>query len=271
MLRRVLRFPVRRFCEGRERDHEPEPDDEEGDDGKKKKKNANIQYLRRSFRRKYTEEEVRAYQKEKVEVTQAQKFTDEDRTSILNYLKNKYVKSKMYDFMANVWRNKVISRQKRREQLLKNRSLYPPATPTHPKFVIHSPLYTDIRMNEDLVHNTFFVITFNGRQYKLLHDDIVLVSRMNGVKVGDKIEAEVVNLIGNKFFTILGRPTIPKAKVTLVVEEQTFAEKLIVFKKKRRKGYKKSMGFKHPYTRLKVEKLEFDVDEEMAARAISLI
>ena len=66
--------------------------------------------------------------------------------------------------------------------------------------------------------------------------------KIKGVKVGEKVEIDEVLLIGTRDQTTVGRPLIPNAKVIATVEEQTRDKKLIVFKKKRRKGYKKKQG-----------------------------
>lgn len=226
---------------------------------------------RPTYQKTFTEEEVRDYKNVEKSTTRHEKFAQADKEDIRKYLKSRFEQTPMYDFMSNVWKNKMIARKKKRENQLRNIASYPPIEPAEPKFVVHSPLYTHIDIDADLRLNTFFVITFKDRQYKVLQDDIVFVSRMNEAKVGDLIEVDQVNLLANKYFTLLGRPLVPSAKVTLVVEEQTFADRLIVLKKKRRKGYRRSINFEHAYTRLRVAKMEFKVPEEVTRKAISLI
>lgn len=51
-------------------------------------------------------------------------------------------------------------------------------------------------------------------------------------------------MMGTPDLTILGRPSLAKAKVYASVEEMSLSEKVIVFKKKRRQGYQKSQGHK---------------------------
>lgn len=226
---------------------------------------------RPSYQKTFTEQEVHDFQNVEKTTTRHEKFAQADKEDIRKYLKSRFEQTPMYDFMSNVWKNKMIARKKRRENQLRNIASYPPIVATEPKFVVHSPLYTQIEIDTELRLNTFFVITFKDRQYKVVQDDVVFVSRMNDVKVGDVVEVDQVNLVANKFFTLLGRPLVATAKVQLVVEEQTFADKLIVLKKKRRKGYRRSINFEHAYTRLKVAKMDFTIPEELTRKAISLI
>ena len=67
-----------------------------------------------------------------------------------------------------------------------------------------------------------------------------------------------VLLIGTKDQTIVGRPLIPNAKVIATVEEQTRDKKLIVFKKKKRKGYKKKQGHRSYITVLRINDIVND-------------
>jgi large subunit ribosomal protein L21 len=78
-------------------------------------------------------------------------------------------------------------------------------------------------------------------------------------------------MVGHKDFTILGRPHVDFCKVRCSVVEQTMSEKILVFKKKRRKGYKKSQGHKQTMTILQVDGIEYSVPEEIALKAVSLI
>lgn len=78
-------------------------------------------------------------------------------------------------------------------------------------------------------------------------------------------------MIGHADFTILGRPSIDFCTVKCSVIEQTLSEKIIVFKKKRRKGYKKWQGHKQTMTVLNVESIEYAIPETLAQRAVSLI
>lgn len=218
-----------------------------------------------------SEEEVRAFVRPRRARSQHELFLAEDRAAIEKFLRSKYARAPAYDRAANAWKNKLIRGRKKRQQLLENRRRDPPSEPEPPKLVLHSPLCAEVTVDEEVAASTFAVVSFKSRQYKLCRDDVLLVSALPGLRVGEQLVLDQVNLIANRHFTLLGRPLLPRATVTLAVEEQTSAAKLIVFKKKRRKGYKKSMGFKHPYVQLKVLRIDYEVDEAVAARAVSLV
>ena len=111
---------------------------------------------------------------------------------------------------------------------------------------------SDNHMGED-VPESFAVVKLSGTQYKVTLDDVVTTHKIKGVKVGEKVEIDEVLLIGTRDQTTVGRPLIPNAKVIATVEEQTRDKKLIVFKKKRRKGYKKKQGHRSYITVLRID------------------
>lgn len=63
------------------------------------------------------------------------------------------------------------------------------------------------------------------------------MSKIEGYPPGSIFEIDDVLLVGTRDFTLIGRPKVKNAKVYLRVEEQTKTSPMVVFKKKRRKGY----------------------------------
>ena len=106
--------------------------------------------------------------------------------------------------------------------------------------------------------HSFAVIKMSGTQYKVTIDDVITTHKIKDVKVGEQMEINDVLLIGTKDQTIVGRPLIPNAKVIATVEEQTRDKKLIVFKKKKRKGYKKKQGHRSYITVLRINDIVND-------------
>jgi large subunit ribosomal protein L21 len=72
--------------------------------------------------------------------------------------------------------------------------------------------------------------------------------------VGDKLALDRIHEIGSREYTIRGNPVIPsdKVKVEATVVEHTKGKMEYIFKKKRRKGYRKTIQHKQPYTRLRI-------------------
>lgn len=88
--------------------------------------------------------------------------------------------------------------------------------------------------------------------------DVVATHRIPGAEVGEQLRLDDVLLVGSASKTLVGRPTVPNARVVAVVEELALDKKVIVFKKKRRKGYKKTQGFRRQLTILRITDVECD-------------
>ena len=102
----------------------------------------------------------------------------------------------------------------------------------------------------------FAVIRTGGKQYRVAPNDIIEIEKIAG-KPGDIIElSEVILLGGDSPKT--GNPTIAGASVAAEVIEQTRGEKIIVFKKKRRKNYRRKKGHRQELTALRITEILTD-------------
>ena len=97
----------------------------------------------------------------------------------------------------------------------------------------------------------YAVIRSGGKQYKVSKDDVISVEKLIG-EAGDKVNLNEVLMIGGKGDPIVGDPVIKGAVVNAEVVEQTRAEKIIVFKKKRRHNYRRKNGHQQHLTMLKI-------------------
>jgi large subunit ribosomal protein L21 len=77
-------------------------------------------------------------------------------------------------------------------------------------------------------------------------------------------------LLGTKTYTLLGRPTVGSARVEGIVEAISDSQKVIVFKKKRRKQYKKSFGFRSSLTQCRITRIVHHLTDELLQRAVKL-
>ena len=100
----------------------------------------------------------------------------------------------------------------------------------------------------------YAVIITGGKQYKVAPGDIVRVESLAGQK-GDMIELKDVTMIVDGDKMSLGKPTLSSAKVTAEVVEQGRGEKLLIFKHRRRKGYRRTNGHRQNYTAIKVKEI----------------
>lgn len=199
-----------------------------------------------------------------------EKWEKEDRMVMTKRLKNIYTTSKRYERLCNLWKNHVIRKKKKAERRAQRLAEKQP-TPIGPtKLVVHTPMVREILVTDETKRDSFAVICLNGKQYKVVADDLLIVNQLKSLKAGDLVEADRVLLVGTKDYTLLGRPVVDGARVIMSVESQTKAKKIIVFKKKRRKGYRRSQGFRALQTFLRVHRVEFEVTPDLASRAVPL-
>ncbi len=100
----------------------------------------------------------------------------------------------------------------------------------------------------------YAVITTGGKQYKVSPGDVVRVESLDAKK-GDTIELKDVYMIADGDKVSVGKPTLSSAKVTAEVVEEGRGEKLLIFKHRRRKGFRKTTGHRQNYTAIKVKEI----------------
>ena len=101
----------------------------------------------------------------------------------------------------------------------------------------------------------YAVIQTGGQQFKVAAGDKLKVEKLSA-EVGSQVTLDQVLLLKTDKETKIGTPFIQVAKVVGKVLEQDRHEKILVFKFKRRKGYKRTRGHRQPYTLLQIEKIE---------------
>jgi large subunit ribosomal protein L21 len=100
----------------------------------------------------------------------------------------------------------------------------------------------------------YAIIQTGGKQYKVSEGDIVRVEKIEG-DVGKIVEIRDVLLVSGPDGLRVGNPVVENASVIAEIIDHGRAKKVIVFKKKRRKGYKKKQGHRQPYTGLKIREI----------------
>lgn len=102
----------------------------------------------------------------------------------------------------------------------------------------------------------YSIIDVNGKQYTVKEGDVLVVDLLDKNK-NDKVEFDKVLLTNKDDKDIkIGTPYVSGAKVLATVLENQRDEKVIVFKYKRRKNYKRMKGHKQPYTMIKIDKIK---------------
>jgi large subunit ribosomal protein L21 len=100
----------------------------------------------------------------------------------------------------------------------------------------------------------FAIIDFGGFQYKVEKDSKLFVNRLE-TEEGNSFDIEKVLLIDNDGVVQVGTPVVEGAKVTAKVLEHMRGDTLVVFKKKRRKGYKVRNGHRQYLTKIQIEEI----------------
>ncbi len=101
----------------------------------------------------------------------------------------------------------------------------------------------------------YAVIRTGGKQARVAPGDSIRLVKLAGT-VGDPVELPEVLLVGNEGEPRIGTPLVEGAKVIGTIMAQGRGPKIVVFKMKRRKGYRRKRGHRQAYTEVRVEKIE---------------
>ena len=101
----------------------------------------------------------------------------------------------------------------------------------------------------------YAVVRTGGKQIRVAPGDAVRVEKLDGA-VGDRVELSEVLLVGGENDARIGTPLVEGAKVVGTITAQDRGEKIIVFKMKRRKGYRRKAGHRQFYTEVRVDAIE---------------
>jgi len=101
----------------------------------------------------------------------------------------------------------------------------------------------------------YAVVRSGGKQYKVSAGDVLRVEKLDA-QVGDTITLEDVLLISDGETVRLEASQLAEAKVTARVRAHGRHKKIVVFKQKRRKGYRRKQGHRQGFTELAIEDIE---------------
>ena len=101
----------------------------------------------------------------------------------------------------------------------------------------------------------YAIVEISGKQFKVEKNNFIYTDKVEP-KSGKKVEFDNVLLISDKGKIKLGKPTVKGSKVTGEVLSQLKDDKVIVFKKKRRKGYKVKNGHRQLMTKILIKDIK---------------
>lgn len=101
----------------------------------------------------------------------------------------------------------------------------------------------------------YAVLATGGKQYRVQEGDVIYVEKLNA-DVDSTVELNEVLAVGTDAGIKVGAPVVEGAKVVAKVAAQGKAKKIVVFKYKAKKDYRRKNGHRQPYTKLVIEKIE---------------
>ncbi len=99
----------------------------------------------------------------------------------------------------------------------------------------------------------YAIIETGGKQVKVEEGQAIYIEKLNA-EAGETVTFDKVLMVGGENVKV-GSPTVEGATVTGKVEKQGRAKKIIVFKYKSKKNYKRKQGHRQPYTKVIIEKI----------------
>ena len=111
----------------------------------------------------------------------------------------------------------------------------------------------------------YAIVEIAGLQYKVQKDQRVYVHRLAGNE-GDKLTFDRVMLSEDTNGIKVGAPVIEGASVTASIMSHIKADKVIIFKKKRRKGYDKKTGHRQPMTQILISDISLSAPKKKATK-----
>jgi large subunit ribosomal protein L21 len=99
----------------------------------------------------------------------------------------------------------------------------------------------------------YAIVTIAGKQTKVEEGQELFVNLLNAEK-GDSVSFDQVNLLGGQSVKV-GSPLVSGASVKATVLDHVKGDKVVVFKKKRRKGYRVKNGHRQPFTKIKIDSI----------------
>jgi len=101
----------------------------------------------------------------------------------------------------------------------------------------------------------YAVLTTGGKQYRVQEGDVLFVEKLNA-EVDSTVELTEVLAVAKDGEIKVGAPVVEGAKVVAKVLAQGKSKKVVVFKYKRKKDYRRKNGHRQPYTKIVIEKIE---------------
>jgi large subunit ribosomal protein L21 len=97
----------------------------------------------------------------------------------------------------------------------------------------------------------YAIVDIAGQQFKVQKDQKIFVHRLEAEE-GTEMSFDKILLVDNEGIVTIGAPTVENAKITATVLDHVKGDKVIIFKKRRRKGYKLKRGHRQQFTQIQI-------------------
>ena len=101
----------------------------------------------------------------------------------------------------------------------------------------------------------YAIVEISGKQYKVQEGDIVFVDRLESVEEGSKVTFDKVLLVSDDKKVTVGQDIVKGAKVEATVVGHGKSKKIVVFKYKAKKNYRRTQGHRQPYTKVTIKSI----------------
>ncbi len=101
----------------------------------------------------------------------------------------------------------------------------------------------------------YAIIKTGGKQYKVDKDDELKIEKLKDTGAGEKVEFDKVLLVNEDGEVKLGKPYLEDTAVEAEILEEGKDEKVTVFTYKKRKGYRRKLGHRQPYTKVRIDEI----------------
>jgi large subunit ribosomal protein L21 len=101
----------------------------------------------------------------------------------------------------------------------------------------------------------YAIIETGGKQYKVQEGDVLYIEKLNAGE-GEAVTFDRVLAVSKESGLVLGAPVVSGATVSAKVDKHGKGEKIIVFKYKAKKNYRRKQGHRQPYTKVVIDKIQ---------------
>ena len=110
----------------------------------------------------------------------------------------------------------------------------------------------------------YAIVEISGKQYKVQEGDIVFVDRLENEEEGKKVTFDKVILVSNDKKIEVGAPYVKGIKVEGKVVSHGKGKKILVYKYKAKKNYRRTQGHRQPYTKVEITKIKMPAEKAEA-------